>query len=133
MPTTIEQQEIQSGGRSLWFGLLAGPIVYSVHFLVVYLLVEAACKADLLHFSVLSFNGIAVSVLVLTILAALINLVAGVLTYRTWQRRKDIEGGTQGSYAPFMALVGVWLNGLFAITILATGIPPLFLQPCGWA
>jgi len=130
MTHAFSQDEMQRGNRSLWFSLLAGPIVYSLHFMLVYFVVEAACVVGLLRFAWLGINGIAWVVVALTILAALLNGLAGVLAYRHWQQRKESEGGTRGSYAPFMALVGVSLNALFTVTILVTGLPALFLQPC---
>ena len=130
MTHAFSQDEMQRGNWSLWFSLLAGPIVYSLHFMLVYFVVEAACVENLLRFTWLGLNGISWVVVALTILAALLNGLAGLLAYRNWQQRKESEGGTRGSYAPFMALVGVSLNALFTVTILVTGLPALFLQPC---
>jgi hypothetical protein len=31
-----------------------------------------------------------------------------------------------------MAFVGLWLSGLFTVTILLTGLPALFLVLCDW-
>jgi len=128
-----DQREVQEGSRTLWIGLLTGPVVYSVHFMVVYLLVEGACRTNLVRFNVLGLSGVAVAVLGLTLLAAGINAYAGLMEYREWQVRKATQGGTEGTYAPFMSLVGVWLNVLFAATILVTGAPALFLLPCRWS
>ncbi len=130
MNHAFSQDEMRRGNRSLWFSLLAGPVVYSLHFMLVYFVVEAACRTDLLRFSFWGLNGIALMVVTLTLLAALINGLAGGLAYRNWHARKESEDGTRGSYAPFMALVGVSLNALFTVTILVTGLPAFVLQPC---
>ena len=128
----VESSEVQPHSRSLWIGLLTGPVVYAVHFIVVYLLVDVACRVGWLQFSLWGLSGLSIAVLGITLIAALINAGAGVLAYREWQARKDTEGGTQGTYAPLMALVGLGLNGLFTATILVTGAPALVLMPCRW-
>jgi hypothetical protein len=129
----VEPHELEDSNRSLWLGLLTGPLVYTVHFLTVYLLVEIGCRAGWLPFNLWGLSGLAVAVLGLTVLAAAVNIAAGVLEYREWQARKATQGGTEGRYAPFMSLVGVWLNGLFMLTILVTGAPALVLLPCRWS
>ncbi len=128
----VESSELQESRRSLWIGLLTGPIVYALHFIVVYLLVEIACRVGWLQFQLWGLSGLSITVLGITLVAAAINAGAGVLEYREWRLRKEREGGTSGTYAPLMSLVGVWLNGLFTLTILMTGAPALVLMPCRW-
>lgn len=132
MTTPALEQDIQKSSRSLWFGFLAGPAVYSLHFLTVYLLSEVACQSNWLQVSWLGLNAMVVVVVVITLAAALLNGYLGWLTYRNWQRLNAEPDGTAGSYPDFMALVGTWLNLLFTVTILVTGLPALFLRPCAW-
>lgn len=125
---------------SLWFGLLGGPIIYSVHFLTVYLLAEAACMADLLRYRLLGLEAISFWVVVLTLVAAALTGYGTWLAYHTWRATRDpvghvVEQGggqEQRSYQPFMAFIGLWLSGLFTVIILLTGLPALFLVLCDW-
>ncbi len=122
----------------LWIQLLAGPILWSVHFLVSYLLVEASCHAGW-NFSILGFNGLSFIVIVLTLLAVIGTALFSLSSYRGWRSihaernlREQFRDGSRWFEGPvdFMYLSGLLLSILFALVILLTGIPALFLQPC---
>lgn len=121
--------------RSLWFGLLAGPIVWSIYFIVGYGATEYVCKLGLLEFRILGLAAISAIIVGLTLIALLITLYAGFLAYRNWQRvGKDASEGPP-SHRPeentqFMAQAGMLLSGLFTLIILLTGIPAFVLPPC---
>jgi len=117
---------------SLWFGLLAGPIIYSLHFLTVYWIAEAACQANLLRYRVLGLEAISFWVLLLTVVAAALTGYGALLAYRDWRRMRDNEAQNLPSYPPFMAFVGLWLSASFTVVILLTGLPALFLVLCDW-
>jgi hypothetical protein len=88
---------------------------------------------------------LSVTVLIITLAAALCTLVNGLSNYhrwRQWQRRPpprkrglgEAEYATADS-APtvlFMALGGLLLSVLFTVMILFTGIPVFTLQACRW-
>jgi hypothetical protein len=135
MPEAAIEQD-REAGRSFWLGLLAGPIVYSVHFVVVYLLVETACKADLLRFTWFGLDGIAVWVVALTIIACLATGFSAVIALRNWQRSRPLAGRPSEQRneetAPLLALAGLWLSVYFTVAILLTGLPAVFLTLCGW-
>jgi hypothetical protein len=123
--------------RSLWFGLLAGPIVWSVYFLIGYGLAEVACRTDALSFNLFSWPALAIAIIGLTLLALLITLYAGVLAYRNWRQAGDrsllyySEQELSERYNQFMAFAGILLNLLFGFVIFLTGLPAFFLQqPC---
>lgn len=117
---------------ALWFGLLAGPLVWSVYFIAGYGLVEFACKLGLLQFNLLGLNAIAAAIIGLTLIALLVTLYAGLLAYQKWQqvRRDELDSGQAEKSRVFMAQAGVLLSGLFALLILLTGIPAFILRPC---
>jgi hypothetical protein len=128
----IESSELQAHSRSLWLGVLSGPLIYALHFITVYLLVEVACRVGWLQFQWWGLSGLSIAVLAITVIAALLNAGAGLLAYRAWQGRQERGEGTSGTYAPLMSLVGIGLNALFTVTILVTGAPALVLLPCRW-
>lgn len=121
---------------SLWFGLAGGPIIYSVYFLAVYFLGEAACMADLLRYRLLGLEAITFWVLLLTLVAAALTGYGTWLAYHHWRATRNPVGQEAGreqrSYQPFMAFIGLWLSGLFTVVILLTGLPALFLVLCDW-
>jgi hypothetical protein len=132
MTNEIAQSNPSHSNRSLWFGLVGGPIVYSLHFLAVYLLAETACQADLLRYRILGLEAISFWVVVLTIVAAAITGYSTFLAYGNWRRGRGRDRNGASGYRPFMAFVGLWLSGLFTVTILLTGLPALFLVLCDW-
>lgn len=135
MPDTVIAHE-PPVGRSHWFGLLAGPLVYSLHFMVVYLLVETACRADLLRFTWLGLDGIVIWVVALTLVAALVTGYSMVVALRNWQQARPANGQQhpprKEGNASLMAQVGIWLSGYFTIAVLLTGLPAAFLSICSW-
>ena len=125
---------IRQRNRWLWFGLASGPIVYSLYFVIGYLLAEASCVADLLRYRVWGLEAISFWIIVLTVVAAAITGFSTVVALRHWWRtRMDDESPTaERSYPPFMAFVGAWLSGIFTLFILLSGVPPFFLVICDW-
>ena len=136
---------------SLWYHLLAGPAIWGAYFLIGYGLLEVACNAQGFETRILGLTVLSILILILTLAAAFLALVAGGISYRTWKAgrsngpatvhdspvtRSDIveaPGEADENTARFAALIGVMLSGLFAFTILVTGLPALFLNPCGLA
>lgn len=131
--TEITPVRESSRYRSLLFIFLGSPIIWGLHFMAVYGLGEVACKAGLLRFRVLWLSGPSVIVIVLTLIAFAAALYVGFLAYRRWQQVEDDDERWRGeAEGEFMALVGLLFSGLFAATILVSGIPALFLRPCIW-
>lgn len=117
---------------SLWFGLLGGPFVWAVHFLLSYGLIEIACRTGLwMDFTVLGLSGVSFVVLLLTLAAILATACAGWLAHRNEPRTQDGEPGQAEERSAFMAHTGVLLCGLFGVLVLLGGISALVLRPCG--
>lgn len=123
---------------NIWIQLLAGPVIWSAHFLLGYLVIEAFCKMGW-SFTILGLNGLSFIVIVLTLLAVLGTVLFAFRSYRSWRyinqdrTLKDQFGDTSSWYdrpVEFVYLSGFLLSLLFAATILVVGIPALFLQPC---
>lgn len=128
----------ETNSRMLWIQLLAGPVLWSVHFLLSYLLVEAACQVGW-NFSILGMNGLSFIVIVLTILAIISTILFALKSYRGWKDlnpdRSLRDEFRESSYwfegsVDFMYFTGLFLSILFGATILMVGLPALFLQPC---
>ena len=137
MPQLVSSRQ-ETNSRMLWIQLLAGPVLWSVHFLLSYLLVEAACQAGW-NFNILGLNGLSFLVIVLTILGVTATGLFALRSYRGWRnghrdRSLRAELRETGSWfegpVDFMYFSGLLLSMLFAVTILMVGLPALFLQPC---
>lgn len=131
VPKSSYKSDIQEKQRTLWRGLLTGPLVYAVYFITGYLLVEVACNIGILQRTVAGLSLYAVIVLALTLFAALITLLNGLSNFRHWRHRPPTHKDPE-SAVPFMVFGGVMLSVLFTGLILLTGIPMLVLQSCRW-
>ncbi len=132
-PEPQNPQADAAGRRLWWLRLLAGPIIYGVYFALAYFAVEAACRTGALRFTVANTNGITVTLLALTFaaaLAVLISLIASALR----RRRLHPQGGSEaGDSERFIIQVGMMLDAMFLLLILATGAPIVLLAPCAWS
>ena len=108
---------IRSSSVSLWSGILAGPIAFAINLQLRYALVSWACS----HGSRWVLLWIALPLFLVCI--------AGAFLARTGLA----IGESETAYpmrVRFMAYGGLMLSAIFAITILASMIPDLFLSPC---
>jgi hypothetical protein len=114
---------LASNALALWFGVLGGALAWSVHLLLSYALVAPACVTG----SVWMLHAVTIGTLLLTVLA-------GLVSYRAWQRqRADARNGVgspESDGGRFMALSGLVLNPLFGLAILLEGLPVVILSPC---
>jgi hypothetical protein len=118
-----------SGSLLLWFGLLGGPVVWTAQLLLNWSLTEGGCSPHYLGF--LSVTSIRLVILLSGVVAVVVAIAAGVASYLAWRqtiedkvRREDVTEPRR-----FLALCGIFLNGLFTLAILFTTAPVLVL-PC---
>jgi TRAP-type C4-dicarboxylate transport system permease small subunit len=113
----------QPGGIfALWTGVLAGPVVWMLDQQIKYMFLTYLCspagRAWVHLISILSFLCI---------------IAAAFLSWRNWQRAgstlSDDKGGTFGR-SRFMSLLGLLMNGLFSLLIVAQWLPGFFFNPC---
>lgn len=111
-----------ASSRPAWIALLAGPSLWFGHFMAVYLLAEAVCAAtgDLtpwLGLDPLRWTVIGLTVVVLVVIA--------VAARMTWTYRGPPADDVDG-----LLVIGIGLDALFAIGVIATAVPALVLVPC---
>lgn len=125
-----------SGDRRAWGAMalfLAGPIIWSAHFMLVYLVVEAGCTGEGPGLRVFDPPVPTVFTLVATAVATVACLGTALLAYRRWRtdRRQDPEAGPAGpAHGGALTFAGVWLSLLGAVNILFVGLPALVLPAC---
>lgn len=111
-----------SRGAALTYALfLAGPLILSVHFFVVYLVGEMGCTADGPGLDVFDPPVPGLVAVVTTAVAALACLVAGVWSYRRGRREERSA----------LSYPGSMLAGLGFLTVLFVGAPAVVLPACG--
>lgn len=110
-----------------WMLLLAGPVVWAVHFLSVYLAAEASCAAQ--EEAAIGFIGpdtLVVGIVGATVVAAGVCLAAAWTAWRRADSGGDGEVAVEGAMAWAGALTGVGS----AVAVLAVGLPALVIGPC---
>jgi hypothetical protein len=107
---------------SQWIGVLGGPIVWLIFLQVNYMLAPSAC---------LSQNKTMLGIV--TIIALFGTIGSAFAACRAWHQAGATshteEGGSIGR-SRFMALSGIGLSALFALVVLASAIPIIFLGAC---
>jgi hypothetical protein len=121
--------QLDRRNRNLWRVFLAGPIIYSIYFIVVWVLSEFGCIAGIGQFDLWGMNPIRLGVVLLTLVAALIIALVGLSTFRRWHR---VNEDPEEDDPLFMLLVGAWLNGFFVVITLLSAVPLVLRSVCGW-
>jgi hypothetical protein len=98
---------------SLWFGLFAGPLAWTAHELLSYVLVRPACTASVLFLEYL------------VTIAALAVTGAGLYVAAPRTELRPPQTTTE-----FISLTSIVLNVLFAFAILMEAIPNVVVSPC---
>jgi hypothetical protein len=107
---------------SQWIGILGGPLVWLVFLQLNYMLAPSAC---------LSQNKVMLGIVTVVALFGTVApaFAAGRAWHHTGATGQTEEGGAIGR-SRFMALSGIGLSALFALVVLASAIPIIFLGAC---
>jgi hypothetical protein len=113
---------------------LAGPVIWSVHFLAVYLVVEAGCTGDGPGLDLFDPPVPTVLTLVATAVAALACLGTAAWGYRRWRARSSEElpdsGVDSADRGGSLAFAGFLMSLLGVVAVLLIGLPALVLPAC---
>lgn len=134
------------GEPSLWFASLGAAVVWAVHFMAVYLLLEVACRAGWQQRQLLGLNGAAAAVLIAGLLALPMVIASGLVARRVLAASAQQLGQQRGederveaavdrdddteAYPRHLGLAGLVLAGIFFLAIVAETVPALVLGPC---
>jgi hypothetical protein len=110
---------------------VAGPVIWSVHFMVVYLVTEAGCTGDGPGLRLFDPPVPKVVTLAATAAAAVASVACAWWAYRRWRPRNHEpatdEGGDRGGS---LAFAGFLLSLLSFVMVLFVGVPALVLPSC---
>lgn len=120
-PTSPPPTEAPRGTVSLWAGAIAAPVLWAVQFEITYALVPWICghgKLFLLHITSAVFLVLAI--------------ICFWLCFRDFQfTPSDVKKDEAGpGRAKFLAVLGMFVSGLFTLVIIAQGLAAFFLSPC---
>jgi hypothetical protein len=125
--------------RDSLFSLIAGPLVWTVHFLTLYILTAIACAHGFFHEEILGVRVVPLFGGAVTVVAVALILDAVVLSYRRW-RGLPADGepaplpphdsSDVASRRRFMAYAALLLSGLALIATVWETLPILFFATC---
>ncbi len=121
-PTLVsprEGQHLQVNNVRLWGGVLGGPLAWFAHLMLMYPLVELACRRS-------SVLPLVTASAVLFVTATL----AGISSYRYVRYMREHDGHTVPRRVRFMAAAGCMAALLFMVLIAGGTLPLLFDDPC---
>jgi hypothetical protein len=107
----------------MWLAMLGGPLLWGLHFLVVYLVAEWSCapvSGD--GTRALSADGLVAVIVGATAVAAVGIVASGLWAWRRW---RSLEG-----HHATLGLIGLLLAIGSLYAVLAVGLPALVLEPC---
>lgn len=121
--------------QRLWLGLGLSVVAWIAHLTGAYALQSVSCHwGFLVHYTILGVNALRFVLLVFTGLAAIGVVSGGLISYRSYREllaekeRREVSE-PEGRFL-FMTQTGVFLSGLFFLSIFFSLFPLLFLEPC---
>jgi hypothetical protein len=121
--------------RTVWVVLLAGPVLWFAHFMLVYLVAEAGCTGEGTGLRLFDPPVPAVTTVVATVVAAVACLGTMAWGLRWWRRDRDRRGDpgyTAQEFSAFasLAFVGALLSGLSFLAVLFVGVSGVVFTGC---
>lgn len=115
---------------TLAYSILSGPVVWFVHFVVVYSLADFGCRANFTNLAFITPDTIRLLIIVVTVVAVVLVGAGGIFAYRGWTRGKLTS---IGEHEHFLVVAAMLLSALFLFSILITTMPTFFLNVCDQA
>jgi hypothetical protein len=111
---------------------VAAPVIWSAHFMLVYLVAEAGCTGDGPGLGLFDPPVPTAVTLVATAAATLACLLTASVSYRRWRanRAQTADGGGPGQPDGDLDFAGLMMSLLGVLTVLSVGLPALVLRPC---
>ena len=118
----VHPRSTRRGRASLWTAVLGAPTLWAIHLTLNYFLVQFVCLWQRKWI----LPGVTLAFLVLTA----IGIVVSVRELRSERNEGGTDADDEMSSARFLAGLGLMIATLFFLTIVATGIPTFFFDPC---
>lgn len=117
---------------SLLYSIMAGPIVWALQFVLVYMVAEFGCRANFNNVVYFTPETIRLICVVITVIALLAVAFGGLLAYRNWQALPNRQTDTTANdyQTRFLISLGALLTPLFLLSIIATVAPVFIVSVC---
>ena len=125
--------------RDSLFALIAGPLVWTAHFLTIYIFTAIACAHGFFHDEIFGIRAVPLVGGAISVVAIALILDAGFVSWRRW-RGLPIDGAPEplpphggndvASRRRFMAYAGLLLCGISLIATVWETLPILFFASC---
>jgi hypothetical protein len=124
--------------RDSLFAVIAGPLVWTGHFLALYIFTAIACAQGFFHHEVLGLRILLLVGGALTVLAVLLILDGMLISWRRWRGRgadapqplPPHDSNDPESSRRFMAYAALLLSGIALIATVWETLPILFYASC---
>jgi len=130
--------EMSADPRARWLIALfvAGPVIWSVHFMLVYVVAEAGCTGEGPGLRLADPPVPTIVTIAATVVAAVACLATAVWAYRWWREERENEADEAGATESILrgktlAFGGLLLSLLGFVEVLLVGVPALVLPACG--
>lgn len=136
---TEDRNPATVGLAPLWFGLLGGPVAWTLQLLIDYPLVAHYCFPDAARRIVPTIDSLHLLVSIVSLLALAVAIAALLAAIRNWrgsggefgsERSKLTEAAPPPGRVRFMALGGILASSLTIVGIVIHGGFVLTLAPC---
>src|SRR5437867_8355075 len=114
---------------ALWFGLLGPPLAWGAHLIMRDGIFELGCARAFVHKEILGVPLSTAAIIETGVMAA-IAAMAGVLSFRAWQRLRNERDGTSLDRATAMAMMGMASGAFYLVIILFGFLPSILLRAC---
>jgi hypothetical protein len=114
------------------YTVLAGPVLWFIHFVVVYSIAEFGCRANFNNLLFITPATMRIIIIAITIPVLVLVGIGGGLAYRRWIGIKDnsSQGFSTEERERFLIMVAMLLCALFLFSIVMTTMPTFFLDVC---
>ena len=120
---------------SLLYSITAGPIVWFVHFMLVYTVAEFGCRANFNNVVFYPAATIRTGIIAVTVIALLLVSIGAALALQSWGR----FGGTnhqlrldedERENIEYLTVTGLLMSSLFLFVIFVSSMPNFILNVC---
>jgi hypothetical protein len=125
--------------RDSLFSLIAGPLVWTAHFLSLYVFTAIACAHGFFDDEIFGLRMVPLVGGIITLVAVALILDALILSFRRWRGRPwdrepeplpPLDRNDVASRRRFMAYAGLLLSGIALIATIWQTLPILFFASC---
>jgi hypothetical protein len=129
MAETTYVQTSQLNLRRLWLVFTSGPIVWSVHFLAIWVFTEFGCASTLSTFNLAGLDGVTLAVIIVTMIALGLLIWATIAAFAMRGEKPTDDNATYG-LKHFLADTGWIMNALFIAVTIVTAFPVIWFSSC---